>query len=284
MAAHDGNCWYHRSPPNRWIAGGEPGGSDWIAVDLGMPRLLDEITLYPLDDEDQVRPPAAVRLEHWVDDAWQPLEDAVCTLQPPAGRRANRWTFPPQALQKFRVVLQHAAGARSGLSEIEAWGVAAKDQLDPPQPPPSLAANLNGAEYPQATASFTSRFDRIEQVHDGQISYRPNPHNRWTAYESPDAWDWLQIDFGQPQTFSRVELHLFDDRGGVQAPASYRVEVEGEDGWVEPTDVRRAPEKPQGGAMNTVTFAPVTSRKVRVVFEHAGAARTGVTEIEVWEK
>jgi hypothetical protein len=36
--------------------------------------------------------------------------------------------------------------------------------------------------------------------------------------------------------------------------------------------------------MNTITFGRVSARKVRVVFAHAGKARSGLTEIEVWEE
>ena len=77
--AVDGNRWYHRSPPNRWVAGvgsevgdgspqpaafpgrergsGDGGGSGrlgpespWLQVDFGLDRPLREVTLYFLDD------------------------------------------------------------------------------------------------------------------------------------------------------------------------------------------------------------------------------------------
>ena len=56
------------------------------------------------------------------------------------------------------------------------------------------------------------------------MNFLPSPLNRWTSYESPNESDWLEIDFGAEKTFSRVELAIYDDRGGVQAPARYDVE------------------------------------------------------------
>ena len=48
--------------------------------------------------------------------------------------------------------------------------------------------------------------------------------------------------------------------------------------------VKKSPEKPKGSAKNSATFDKVTSPKIRVVFTHAGKARSGLTEFEVWEK
>ena len=54
---------------------------------------------------------------------------------------------------------------------------------------------------------------------------QPNPMNRWTSYESPNKEDWLEIDFGKTQEIGRVVLHLYDDRGGVQPPQDYNIEI-----------------------------------------------------------
>jgi hypothetical protein len=35
---------------------------------------------------------------------------------------------------------------------------------------------------------------------------------------------------------------------------------------------------------NTVTFTPVKTPKLRVVFTNKGKARSGVSEIEIWSK
>ena len=77
---------------------------------------------------------------------------------------------------------------------------------------------------------------------------------------------------------------LFRSGGGVQAPESYRIEVWDGSAWQPVRETGRLPEQPQGGVANSVTFASVRAVKLRVLFRHRGAARSGVTELEVWER
>ncbi len=139
-----------------------------------------------------------------------------------------------------------------------------------------------GKGYPRATASFTSRFDRVAMANDGRTSLRPSPHNRWTSFQSPGAEDWLEIDFGALKAVGRVDLHIYDDRGGVQAPASYVVQYRTGDSWKDVPSQTKNPPKPVGGRVNSVTFPKIETTRVRVVFTHRGKARSGVSEIEIW--
>jgi hypothetical protein len=119
---------------------------------------------------------------------------------------------------------------------------------------------------------------------DGKTNFNAAPHNRWTSFESPNETDWLAIDFGQEKTVSRVELAIYDDRGGVQAPSDYKIEYfDGRD-WQSVKERDRTPARPAGGQYNEVRFEPVTAAKVRVIFTHNGKARSGVSEILVWPK
>lgn len=79
-------------------------------------------------------------------------------------------------------------------------------------------------------------------------------------------------------------LHIYDDRGGVQPPTSYRVEVWTGKEWREAKDQITRPKVPTGGTANTVTFTQVKTDKIRVVFTHQGKARSGVTEAELWRE
>jgi hypothetical protein len=96
------------------------------------------------------------------------------------------------------VVFEHAPGGRTGLSEIELWRDAKLLVAAAPPPAGNLArraANPNNA-FPRIRASHTSRFDRIESVNDGRVVFAANPNNRWTSYESPTAFDHLEVEFG----------------------------------------------------------------------------------------
>ena len=299
----DGVAWYLRSPPNRWESAA-PGETATLVVDLGRPRRVDAVSLLLLDDApdllagtadaavpgrdaapSDVRVPAAIDLEVWNGDGWEGLADATVTPPMPAGHRANRIRFEPRDVERLRVVLRPRSGCRVGLSEVEVWGEAVLPLPAAAMPSGNLAFNPGGdgaPPFPRASASHTSRYDRVDRAIDGVVSYQVNPNNRWTAYESPDSSDWLEVDFGTPRRFARVELALYDDRGGVQPPARFHLEVWRDGEWQPVTDEVHTPERPLGNALNEIRFEPVTATKLRVVFTHAGAARSGVSEIMVW--
>lgn len=281
---NDGNYWYHLHPPNRWVAAESPSASDEVIVDFGTKRPLDTVKLFFLDDGTKIVPPASFTVETWDGQRWQSIPEEKRSPAQPTGRRANVVRFPQRETAKLRVVFRHAKSGRTGLTELEAWGPATLPIAPVPPPPGNLAFNPGGKPFPKASASFTSRYDKVEQANDGITSFGPSPHNRWTSYESPNATDWLQIDFGEEKTFSRVELALYDDRGGVQAPMSYTVQYWDGSAWRDVAEATKRPEAPAGGQWNEVRFRPVKSAKVRVVFTHRGRSRSGVSEVLVWRE
>lgn len=282
---NDGNYWYHLHPPNRWTSEGSPHATDWIEADLGMARRLDSVNLYFLDDGAKVVAPASYALEHWTGAAWVPVPGQVRTPEHPTGHRANQVHFPALETRKLRVVLAHAANGKTGLTELEAWGAQTGPFEAPPPPPGNLALNSRGDGYPKASASFHDVFGGVPmKAIDGKIVYRPTPMNRWTSYGSTNDTDWLELDFNRKTEIGRVELCVYDDRGGVQPPASYTIQLWTGDAWQDVPDQSRTPERPVGSAVNTVIFPGVTTTKLRAVFTHQGKSRSGLTEILVWKK
>jgi hypothetical protein len=279
----DGNFWYHRDPPNRWTCAGSPNASDAVAIDFGMDRTVHTARLYFLDDGTGVVPPARFDLDYWDGKEWKTIPGQTRTPDRPTGRRANAVRFPAFAATKLRAVLHHADGGRTGLTEFEVWGNAKLPVDPPPYPAGNLAHNPGDRPFPRARASYSDRFGgKPAFAIDGRVNFLPSPMNRWTSYESPNAADWLELDFGTPKEFTRIELAIYDDRGGVQPPAKYEVEFWEGNAWQPVTGARRSPERPAGGQLNEVRFDRVKASKVRVVFTHAGKARSGVTEIFVW--
>ncbi len=300
-AVNDGNYWYHVSPPNRWTSFGSPNETDWCGIEFGIERTIRGVDLYVLDDTEnsdpETRAPEALRnekivapksivIEYWDGKAWAPVEGKQ-THNPPEGRKANYFALSLEkpgtiTTSKIRAVFTHGVGGKSGLSEFEAWGYGKLPVAPAPPPKGNLALNAKGDGFPKVSASHTSRFDKVEQAIDGKISLRPQPHNRWTSFESDSTSDWLAVDFGQEKTVGRVNLYIYDDRGGVQAPSAYRVEIWNGDAWQAIEKVTRSPARPAGSRVNVATFVPLKTGKVRVVFEHRGRARSGVSELEVF--
>jgi hypothetical protein len=305
--AVDGSRWYHRSPPNRWVAGPSADGADWFEVDFGAERRLQEVDLYFLDDArgprvevggeveasgfpdlpgaagPMVRPPASYDLQHWDGAAWVDVPGQARAPETPAGRRANRVTFPALSTTRIRVVLHHQQGSTSGLTEFEAWSA---EPL--PMTPAgdsarvgNLAWNPGDRDFPRVSASFTGENDRVEQAVDGRLSFTRYSRNRWTAFGSPNAEDWVEVDFGTPRSVGRVELYLYGDGRGVAAPRSYRIEAWNGTAWVVAGERARTPEAPTAWALNTVALEPLETQRLRVVFTHDGDARSGLTELRV---
>lgn len=281
-AANDGNYWYHERPPNRWTSAGSTNDTDWYAVDFGAKRPVEKVSLYLLDDGQGVIAPDSYELQYWSGTEWRDVPGQKRHPEQPVGHRANVVRFPALPMEKVRVVFTHAKNGRAGLSELETWGEGMLPYNPPATPPGNLAANPKKTGFPKASASFTSRFDKVEEANDGIRSFRPNPHNRWTAYESPNTNDWLEVDFGAEKKASRVDLSIFSDGGGVLPPSSYTIEFWDGSRWHEVERQVKSPIKPTGGTINTVTFNPVTTSKLRIVFTHKGKSRSGVTEIEIW--
>lgn len=281
----DGNYWYHRDPPNRWTCEGSTAASDFIAIDFGTPRLVDRAKLYLLDDGKGVVPPERFDLEYLDGKDWKPVVNAARSPEKPSGRMANTVRFQPVSTSGIRATLHHSPGGKSGLTEFEVWGEARLPLPEPPHPAGNIAHNPGDRPFPKASASHFDRFGgKPALAIDGKTNFLPSPTNRWTSYESKGETDWLEVDFGAAKSFHRVELAIYDDRGGVQPPVKYDIEYWDGAAWKPVAGIRKSPERPAGGRFNEARFDRVESTKVRVVFTHAGKARSGVSEIFVWSE
>ena len=283
---NDGNYWYLKDPPNRWTCEGSPNAEDAIEVDFGLPRSIHTIHVLPLDDRhlpgSSVRAPTKIELHYWLDNDWRviPVSREVAA---PEGHRPHSFYFEPITFQKFKVTLTHAKGFRSGLTELEAWGDVRLPLARIPARPGNLAFNDGVGEFPKATCSHHDIYGGLPRsAIDGVTNFLATPMNRWTSYGSPNESDWLQIDFGKETEFRRVELAIYDDRGGVQTPISIELQVGTDDGWTPIDQVTFSPEEPVGSQWTTASFAAVKSDKLRIVFQNRGAARSGVTEVMIW--
>ena len=139
------------------------------------------------------------------------------------------------------------------------------------------------SQYPNASASFTSPYDKPERAIDGKVSYTDQPNTRWTAFMTPNPTDWLAIDFGEPKLFSRIGLAIYADGGGVFPPSKCVIEYFDGAAWRPVTNAVATPGVPTAKTINEVKFDRVTAAKVRAVFTHSKQGGCGVTEFYVWE-
>ena len=90
------------------------------------------------------------------------------------------------------------------MTEIEAWAHAELPLTPATNPAPDLAYGA------KVSASFTSPWDKVEEVNDGQIAFTRESRNRWTAYGSPNASDWVEVAFPARHTVRALELYLIE--------------------------------------------------------------------------
>lgn len=136
----------------------------------------------------------------------------------------------------------------------------------------------------KVSASHTWAYDSPQAVVDGATGDDP----RWTAYNSPNTVDWLQLDFEETRHCTGLTVHVYDDGEGVKPPRQMFVEQLRDGRFVQVTGARWSPAGPEAGA-NTVTFSAVDTSSLRVHFVHqeggyhnnGKGTYSGATEIEV---
>jgi hypothetical protein len=145
------------------------------------------------------------------------------------------------------------------------------------------AANPLRRGYPRPITSYTFRFDDAWNALDGKVWFTEVPQNtRWTNYASPNAQDYYGVDFGVPTPVTDIRWYGYDDGGGVRPAAAYRVQYWTGAAWQDVPDQARDAAQPVGNGPNRVTFSPVTTTQVRLLFTNPPGAYVGVTEFEAW--
>ena len=279
---NDGNYWYHVRPPNRWTCVGSTNSRDSVELDFGVPRAIDTIKLYFMDDRTNVIAPRSFQIEQFVNGTWSEIAGQRRIPAAPTGRSANKVQFTAREMSGIRATFEHAPNGKTGLAEIEAWGDAQGPYAPAPPPAGNLAYNPTDEGFPRASASFSDRFGGTPKwAIDGKVVFRPTPLNRWTAFGSPNSSDWLEVDLGTEKEFSRVDLFFYDDGGGVKLPQACSVEYWTGSDWRPVDQKEKAPLK--AGGPTGVRFSLVKASKVRVIFIHQGTARSGVTELQLWK-
>jgi SAM-dependent methyltransferase len=128
---------------------------------------------------------------------------------------------------------------------------------------PSHVALEGLRRVPAASASYTFPGDNVAHP----LGRPFLPAKRWTCWGSGRREDWYAVDFGRPRTLQGLRLWFFDDAptGGCRPPEAVTVQVWNGDRWADAGPSA----KPVKGE-NTLSFAPVQTAKVRLVFKNAG--------------
>ncbi|WP_372166171.1 Ig-like domain-containing protein [Xanthomonas axonopodis] len=157
--------------------------------------------------------------------------------------------------------------------------------------PPAHSRNL--AQGARVSASFAAAGLPATAAVDGSTASTPF----WGTAGSPSASDWIALDLGGTRTLDQVVLYFYrssspggDQNGfpsgtrpGYAAPWIYAVQYrDGSGVWKNvPGQVRDA--TMAEGNRNRVRFPAIHAAALRVVVTHAGTARTGIKEIQLFD-
>ncbi|MEQ4206625.1 discoidin domain-containing protein [Actinopolymorpha sp. B9G3] len=246
---------------NGWRSGDDDG---WVAVDLMRPRPVNALTVYAGSAA-----PASLRVQSWSGSDWLDVANVTARpIDPVEGR--NTLSFATVKTRKLRVLLE-PDGAGDGV-EVREIEVRNSNLL-------SDASGLGLTVTP--TASYTYPGDTVLGPLDG--SYANSP--RWTSWNSKNPQDWYAVQFDRSVVASRIALHFYDDKGGVQPPKDYTIEYWDGSVWHPVTETARTPEAPAAG-FNAVEFAPVSAEGFRLVGTNQNPVNFGVyiglTELELF--
>ncbi|WP_440088811.1 discoidin domain-containing protein [Streptosporangium sp. LJ11] len=146
-----------------------------------------------------------------------------------------------------------------------------------------LTANLaNLAAGATASASHTGSGSNLAGAIDGLPTNEPF----WGAGGSPNAQDWYELNLGSAKTLNEIRLHFKDSRpagGTYRAPSAYDVQYHNGSSWVSAPGQVKTPAAPRAN-YNVVRFSPVSAQRVRVLATNASGAKTGLTEIKIYNR
>ena len=128
----------------------------------------------------------------------------------------------------------------------------------------------------------TDAYDTPLKAIDGFIRYDVVPDDRWTNVGSPNATDYLGVDFGAPRDVTEVKIYTYDDGQDVRVPQKLEVQYLSGSTWTSVPGQSNTPAVPAANDSNEVTFPAVRSSQIRVVFTPQPGKYVGVTELESW--
>ena len=135
----------------------------------------------------------------------------------------------------------------------------------------NMALNKRGTGYPTPSASYTCGGDNAWFAVNGD----DNSGLRWTSWNSRNASDWFQIDFGTSKNVNRLALDFYNDGGGVVPPASYKVQYWNGTAFTDVQNMIQSPATPSGTSQNVVYFDTVNTQKIQVVMTNKNPVDMG---------
>ena len=149
--------------------------------------------------------------------------------------------------------------------------------------PIDLAVNFVKEDFPAPSASINNSTNELYQAVDGRVWFFPNVRNYWSNEGSTNSEDWFSLDFGAEKQFRSAQLYFYADETKFKAPTKYTVQYWNGEKWADVSDSHTTPKKPLANGENTVTFRPVNTSKLRILFTNPRQAAIALVEVKAFD-
>ena len=267
---------------------------DWLRVDFGATRTIDEIDVISGHNSTSVEPTAtqtssyAIRdfqVQYWTGSQWLVVPGGTV-----AGNQLvwRKFTFTAVSTTAIRVNITGGA-SMSRIAELEAYQPSTEP---PPPPPPSSETRVNVAKAANGgrvtVSSAYSSYYAASYAIDGT-----RKTGLWTgtwADATPYSYpDWLQVEFSGSKTIEEIDVFSGQENGSLEptatmtsayALADFQVQYWNGSGWSTVT----------GGSVTSnqlvwrkFVFSPVTTTKIRVNVTKSRNSYTRIGELEAYQ-
>ncbi|HTS16451.1 MAG TPA: discoidin domain-containing protein [Verrucomicrobiae bacterium] len=148
--------------------------------------------------------------------------------------------------------------------------------------PIDLAVNYARKGFPAPSASINNSANDLFKAVDGRVYFYPNVGNYWSNTGSDAASDWFSVDFGAEKQLGSVQLYFYADKTEFKAPVKCVVQYWTGQTWSNVSEARATPRRPLANGENTLTFRPVNSPKLRILFTNPPRAAIALVELKAF--
>jgi RHS repeat-associated protein len=269
---------------------------DWAQIDFNGNKTIDEIDVFTVQDnaETPAEPTesltfslhgiTAFDVQYWNGTSWVTVTGGSISGNNKVWKKLN---FTAVTTSKIRVTVNSALNSRSRIVELEAWGTAAATAAL------NVASASNGGT---ATAQNYTQDGVFPNMH-----FQPAYANDGTRYIHGPGGDqfwrdehglssWLQIDFNGAKAITEVDVYTIDGSTAQSDPtatqtfsslgaSAYEVQYWTGSAWAA---VPGGTVSGNNLVWKKLTFASITTAKIRVVVSAASDSVARIAEVEAW--
>lgn len=273
-----------------------------LQINFNGTKSLDEINVLTLQDDysNPVEPTTSqtfsqygitdFNVQYWDGGAWLDVPNGHVTGNNLVWRQ---FVFSPIVTSCIRVLINNSLQTYSRIAEVEAYGVGSTEIVPPPRTRPNVALAANGASASASSIYTGSTGYPISAIIDGErAGLNWGNGGGWNDDTINVYPDWAQVDFQGPKTINLINVFtLQDNYGAPSEPTEMQIftqygitdfDVQYWDGntWVNipvgnVTDNNRV--------WRSLSFAAVTTTKIRVLVNGSLQSYSRITEIEAYE-